>query len=215
MLVKSRLEGLRGITLDSWTTGSAWYDPHLSGFLREIICLYQVLQQQPWSARKSSHPEPSARLSHQFSDSCQEVLSYAWNSQEAAVFLEHLQRREQTENKKRWQSMRQAQSMCLRMLINLSLSDTLGYRPHLLLQRLRPAGAFDWICGADGPHGLCCKGSIIMRGGMLYTGRDGEFRPVNPLQLLKQMLRNLGLGRSELRLGVGAWGVGVRSERGV
>lgn len=214
MLVKSCLEGPRGITLESWTTGSAWYDPLHSGFLREIICLHQVLQQQPWSARKSSHTEPSARLSHQFSYPCQELLSYAWNSQVAAVFLEHLQRREQTENKKHWQSMSQAQSVWLRMLINLSLSDTLGYHPHLLLQRLRPAGTFDWICGADRPHGLHCKGSIIMRGGMLYTGRDGEFRPVNPLQLLNQMLRNLGLGRSKRRLGGGGAGR-VGGERGV
>lgn len=28
---------------------------------------------------------------------------------------------------------------------------------------------------------------------MLYLGRDDEFRPVSPLQLLNQMLRNLGL----------------------
>ena len=35
---------------------------------------------------------------------------------------------------------------------------------------------------------------------MLCRGRDDEFRPAKPLQLLNQVLRNLGLG----------WGVGSR-----
>lgn len=47
-----------------------------------------------------------------------------------------------------------------------------------------------------------------MRGGMIYTGRDGEFRPVNPLQLLNQMLRNLGPGRSKQQLRVEGGGRG-------
>lgn len=174
---------------------SAWYDLLHSGFLREIICLHQVLQHQPLRAGKCSRTEPSACVSHQFSHACQEVLSYARDSQEASVFLKCLKRREQTETKKHCQPMRQAKSMWLRTLINLSLSDILGYHPHLLLQTLHPAGAFDWICGADSLHSLSCKGSISIQGGMLYLGRDDEFRPVNPLQLLNQMLRNLGLAR--------------------
>lgn len=104
--------------------------------------------------------------------------------------------RQQIENKKHWQPMSQAKSMWLRMLINLSLSDTLSYHPHLLPRLLHPAGALIEF-GADRPHWLHCKGSacVIKRGGMLYLGRDDEFKQVNPLQLFSQMLRNLDMGR--------------------
>ena len=121
-------------------------------------CLCQVLQHQPWSASKCSPTEPSIHLSHQFSYSCQKILSYARNSQEVSVFLEHLKWREQTQNKKTLATDEPSEELvCLRALINLSLWHP-HYHPHLHLQMLHPAGAFDWICGADSWHQLHCEG---------------------------------------------------------
>lgn len=203
------LEGPLGITLHSWTMCSAWYDPLHSWFLREKNYLFSsnltasALECQQVEPHRAKHVSvsPVIILTPRSSQLCLKFprsFSVLGASEEEGA----------EKIKKHWQAMSQVKSMRLRMLINLSFSDTLGSRSHLLLQMLHLAGPFDWIRGADRWHWLHCKGDgrVIRRGGVLYWGRDYEFSPENPLQLLNQMLRNLGVGRRK------GWVLGKREK---
>lgn len=104
------LPGMTPSALDSW--GNHLFAPSLTDSISPGGLA---------SAATQSH------VSHQFPYAHQKVLSYAWNSQEASVFLEHLKRREQKKIRNTGSQWTKWKSVWLGMLIKLlSLSVSLS-----------------------------------------------------------------------------------------